>query len=158
MEWSSPITAALTMHVVSVSRLQQERVALLQELHQVRSALRDKDSRAEAEAEAEAEESVSVQRGDAKSSKSRPNRARQPDATANYRREKSLVMDLNKEVRVSTRPAAPCECPCSSSSCVCRAGGEPAQRAAAGRPAAVQSTCRERVTDLLLLLLPDRRP
>ena len=154
MEWSSPITAALTMHVVSVSRLQQERVALLQELHQVRSALRDKDSR---EAEAEAEESVSVQRGVAKSSKSRPSRARQPDATANYRREKSLVVDLNKEVRVSTRPAAPCECPCSSSSCVCRAGGEPAQRAAAGRPAAVQSRCRERVTDLLLLL-PDRRP
>ena len=158
MEWSSPITAALTMHVVSVSRLQQERVALLQELHQVRSALRDKDSRAEREAEAEAaaEESVSVQRGDAKSSKSRPSRARQPDATASYRREKSLVVDLNKEVRVSTRPAAPCECPCSSSSCVCRAGGEPAQRAAAGRPAAIQSRCRERVTDLLLL--PDRRP
>ena len=154
MEWSSPITAALTMHVVSVSRLQQERVALLQELHQVRSALRDKDSRAEREAAAE--ESVSVQRGVAKS-KSRPSRARQPDATASYRREKSLVVDLNKEVRVSTRPAAPCECPCSSSSCVCRAGGEPAQRAAAGRPAAVQSRCRERVTDLLLLL-PDRRP
>ena len=100
---------------VLVSRLQQERVALLQELHQVRSALRDKETR-----DAETDIDVDVVREAAgaggsrpKTSKARAGRMSHPDPTSatnsasTYRREKSLVVDLNKEVR-----APPFHCLC----------------------------------------------
>jgi hypothetical protein len=98
----------LCLCVVAVSRLQQERVALLQELHQVRAALRDKESEKIVDRDREvvvaAEGGGSRPRGgDAKNSRSRAGRTTHPDpkptTNSNYRREKSLVVDLNKEVR-----------------------------------------------------------
>ena len=91
---------------------------LLQEMHQARNALRDNDSKSERQVEA-VHEQEAEQQGD--TSRGPVIKSRHPDSAANYHREKSLVVKMNMEVRMST-------CMVPWSACVLRAGGEPAQR------------------------------
>ena len=91
---------------------------LLQEINQARSALRDNDSKSERQVEPVHEQEVEEQ-GD--TSRGPVIKLRNPDSAVNYHREKSLVVEMNKKVRMST-------CMVPWSACVLRAGGEPAQR------------------------------